>query len=141
MTYENTIKSNTNKKAIAAIIAAGILLLSFTCITGGQRTYQVRPEIELPEYKTDNTRMIEAYERLMDRYMNLVEKNLMAIELENKNTAEKLDNISKKLDEIFARTAKIEKALGIEETKSPINKTQVMQEPDSKGVTTEGQKE
>ena len=85
--------------------------------------------------------MIEAYERLMDRYMNLVEKNLMAIELENKNTAEKLDNISKKLDEISTRTAKIEKALGIEETKSPINKTQVMQEPDSKGVTTEGQKE
>ena len=139
MTYKNAIKNNRNKKAIAVIIAITLFVFVFTSITGGQRTYQVRPEIELPDYRTDNARMIEAYERLMDRYMGLVEKNLGIIDSDIKNTAQALDSINKKLDELSARTARIEKALGIEEPQRPINKSQSMKEPQSKEVTTEGQ--
>ncbi|MEJ2648833.1 MAG: hypothetical protein P8016_10550 [Sedimentisphaerales bacterium] len=139
MTYKNAIKNNSNKKAIAFIIAGILFIFVFTSITGGQRTYEVRPEIELPDYRTDNAHLIEAYERLMDRYMDLVEKNLGTIDLDIKNTAQALVSINKKLDELSARTARIEKALGIEEPQRPINKSQITKEPDSKEIKSEGQ--
>ena len=139
MTYKNAIKNNSNKKAIAFIIAGILFIFVFTSITGGQRTYEVRPEIELPDYRTDNANLIEAYERLMDRYMDLVEKNLGTIDLDIKNTAQALVSINKKLDELSARTARIEKALGIEEPQRPINKSQITKEPDSKEIKSEGQ--
>jgi hypothetical protein len=140
MTYKNVFKNNGNKKAIAAIIAGTLFVFAFTSITGGQRTYQVKPEIELPDYRTDNAHLIEAYERLMDRYMDLVEKNLGTIDLDIKNTAQALDSINKKLDELSARTARIEKALGIEVMQRPINKSEITKEPDSKDFISEGQR-
>ena len=100
----------TNNKQIiitAVILSITIIAWSFTTIHGGERTYEVRPEIEIPAYRSDSTRMIEAYERLMERYMDMVEKNLVSIE--------------KKLDELSARTARIEKALVIETPQDPIN--------------------
>ena len=133
-------KNNKKKiKIAAAIISITLIALSFTSIYGGQRTYKVRPEIELPLYRTDGIRMIEAYERLMERYMDMVEKNLGTIDLDIKSTAQTLDSIDKKLDELSARTARIEKALGIEKPQGPINKSNNMQESKQQDVLAEGQ--
>jgi hypothetical protein len=99
---------------ITAIIFAGFIVVwSFTSIQGSQRTYEVQPQITLPGYRNDTDRALDAYERLMERYMDLVEKNLKDIDVDIKKTATKIDFIDVRLKELCERMARIEKALGI----------------------------
>jgi hypothetical protein len=82
---------------------------------GRGRTYEVEPQITtLPEYRTDAARAIDAYERLMERYMDLTEKHLLQVGGDCQTTAVKLDSLDSRLNEISARLARIEKALGID---------------------------
>ena len=107
---------------IAAVFAGTIVIWSFTSIQGSQRTYEVQPQITLSGYRTDAIRALDAYERLMERYMDLVEKNLKDIDTDVKKTATQIDSIDMKLKELCERTARIEKALGIEQSNEPIQK-------------------
>ena len=90
-----------------------------TSLQGEERTYEVRPAITLSQYKTDTARMIDAYERMMDRFFSLSEKNMTWINTDLKSTVKKLDSIDGKLTEFSTRMARIEKALGIEQPKKP----------------------
>ena len=83
-------------------------------IQARSRTYELRPEIRLPEHRTDAGRAIDAYERLMERYMTLTEKNLSGINVDMKGVGKKLDSIDGRLAGLSTRMARIEKALGIE---------------------------
>jgi Na+/phosphate symporter len=104
--------------AIVVFIVCCVMVVWFsTSIQGSQRTYEIHPNVDIPEYSTDINRIVNAYERLMERYMNLTEKNLTNIEMDLNDTAVKLDSIENKLTELSARTARIEKALGIEQDK------------------------
>ena len=102
----------TNKNLLAAV---AIILCCFTVIwfstttKGSPTTYEVRPRISLPEYKTDTVHAIDAYEKLMDRYMNQVERNSIRIDLDLKEVIKRLDSINYKLTELSLRIAKIEK--------------------------------
>jgi len=91
-------------------------------IQGGQKTYEVRPQITIPEYRTDAARAIDAYERLMERYMDLTERNLVRIQTNLGSVVRKLDSIDSKLSELSARMARIEKALGVGGAKLPVKK-------------------
>lgn len=107
--------------AVAAGFIVCVTLVWFsTSIHGSEKTYEVRPEIRLPEYKTDTARAIDAYERMMNRYMSLTERNLTSIGIEIRGVAKKLDSIDHKLTELSIRIAKIEKALGIKQAKKPV---------------------
>jgi len=99
----------------AGLVCCVVLVWLSTSIQGGERTYEVRPQITLPEYRTDTARAIAAYERLMDRYMGLTERNLAGIGTGLKGVVKKLDSIDAKLTELSTRMARIEKALGIEQ--------------------------
>jgi len=99
------------------LIAAGRLCSS---IYGSPANYEVRPEIRLPQFKTDTARVIDAYERLMDRYMGLIERNLTGIDRNVREVGEKLDSIDGKLARLSARMTVIEKALGIKQPKGPV---------------------
>jgi hypothetical protein len=77
----------------------------------------------LPEHRTDTARAIDAYERVMDRFINLTEKNLTGINTDVKSIAKKLDLIDCKLTDLSTRMARIEKALGIEQTEKRVEKT------------------
>jgi hypothetical protein len=101
----------------AAATSAVVVIWSFATIQGSQRTYEVHPQITMPGYRTDSVRALDAYERLMERYMDLVEKNLNDIEADFEKTAAQIDSIDTKLTELCERTARIEKALGIEPPK------------------------
>ena len=117
-------KQQKNLLIIIAVVFAGIVVVwSFTSIQGSQRTYEVHPQITMPGYRTDAVRALDAYERLMDRYMDLVEKNLKDIEADFKKTAAKIDSIDARLMELCERTARIEKALGIEQPNEMTPKT------------------
>ncbi len=114
-------KQNRNLLLISIAFVTGIVVIwTVTSIQGGQRTYEVQPQITMPEYRTDAVRTLDAYERLMNRYMDMVDRNLSNIDRDITNTAEKIDSIDVRLTELCERTARIEKALGIEQSKKPI---------------------
>jgi len=113
----------TNKNLLAvsvAIICCVIVVWFSTSIQGSQKTYELQPELTIPEYQTDTARIIDAYERLMERYMDLTEKNLAQIGIDLKGVVKKMDTIDRRLTELSGRMARIEKALGIEPPKKPI---------------------
>ena len=115
--------TNKNLLAAAAVILCCITVIWFSTITkGSPTTYEVRPEISLPEYKTDTVHAIDAYEKLMERYMNLTERNSIRIDSDLKEVIKRLDSINYKLSELSFRIAKIEKTFGIEESKPQAKK-------------------
>jgi hypothetical protein len=57
----------------------------------------------------------------MERYLDLTERNLSMFGTDLNYVATKLDSIDDQLIEMSARIARIETALGIEQSKSPSN--------------------
>ena len=104
-----------NLLALAAAVAF-CLVAAWLCTStkGSPKTYEVQPWITVPEYRTDAARAIDAYERLMDRYMDLTEKNLFSVGCDVRDAVKKLDSIDDKLTHLCGRIARIEEALGIE---------------------------
>lgn len=112
-----------NLFAVGAAIVCCITVIWFSTTTQGEpKTYEIQPRISVPQYKTDTVRAIEAYERLMERYMNMTEINSMRIDSDLKEVIKKLDFINNKLNELSMRISKIEKTFGITEYKPPENK-------------------
>ena len=113
--------------AIAATLATCILILwSSTSIGGREITYEVRPQISVPEYRTDAARAIDAYERMMERSMDLNEKNLTAIGADLREVVRILNSIDAKLTGLNTRVARIEKSLGIKQPKARAKKNQTL---------------
>jgi len=112
-----------SKKSMFAIAGGAIVVATVVfcsgIIEGYERRYDLRPEIRLPEHRTDAARAIDAYERVMERYMKLSERNFGSIGGDVKDVARKLDLIDDRL-------ARIEKVLGIERPKTPIPQEQVL---------------
>jgi len=112
--------TNRNLLAIGAVVVCCITLVWFsTSIQGDPKTYELRPHISLPEYRTDAVRAIDAYERLMERYMDMTERDSIRISADLKEVIKKLYSIDNKLTELSARIARIEKIFGIEQTEPP----------------------
>jgi hypothetical protein len=118
------IKENKNLLVIGAILIVSLIVIGFSSsIQGSEKSYKIEPEITLPEYRTDTARAFDAYERLMDRFINLNEKNLTGINTDVKDIAKKLVLIDYKLTELSTRMARIEKALGIQQSPEPVEKS------------------
>lgn len=116
------------KKSLLAVVAV------FVCCTavwfsvslyGGPKTYEVQPWITIPEYRTDAARAIDAYERMMERQMDITEENLARIGGDLKGVVERLDSIDSKLTELSTKIAGIEKKLGIEQPAPDPAKTEI----------------
>ena len=119
--------------AVATGLAACVVIVWFSkSIQGSPKTYEVHPEINIPEYGTDALSVIDAYERLMDRYMGLTEKNLVRIERDLGSIGRKLDSIDRKLTGLSARVSRIEKTLGTLDRKLPVQKKPPSKSPDKK---------
>jgi len=117
---------------VASIVVCAVVVWYSPSIQGGQRTYEVQPQVTIPEYRTDAARAIDAYERLMDRYMDLTERNLFDIGADVKAVVKRLDSIDSKLEELSARMAEIEKALGIVQAKPAVKQKSPSKAPDIK---------
>jgi hypothetical protein len=114
----------TNRYTLAilvVIIACSVLVWLSASIQGGQKTYEIHPNLTIPEYKTDLTRVMDAYERLMERYMDLTEQNQSMVGTDLKYVVTTLDSIDGRLAEFSARIARIETALGIEQPGSSLS--------------------
>ncbi len=113
--------TNKNLLAVGVAVVCCITVVWFSnSIQGDPKTYELRPQISIPEYRTDAVRAIDAYERLMERYMDLTERNSISISADLKEVIKKLYSIDDKLTELSARIAKIEKSFGLEQTKPPV---------------------
>jgi len=67
-------------------------------------------EVTVEPQKSDTVRMIEAYERLSDQYLKLVQQNLIQMAAADRDILDKLNAIDKKLDDLSARLARLEPA-------------------------------
>ncbi len=111
--------------AVAAILAVCIIIAwSSTSLQGRETVYEVRPQISVPEYRSDAARAIDAYERMMERSMDLNERNLTAIGADLREVVRLLNSIDAKLGGLSARVARIEKSLGINKPKAQMKKNQ-----------------
>lgn len=110
-------------KCVFAICAFLIICLAVsifsTVVWGSQRRYEIRPEITLPEYKTDIQRVMDAYEHLMGNYIALTESHLSSTRTEIGNLTRKLDSIDRKIAELSIQVESIQKKLGIEPLDKP----------------------
>lgn len=95
------------------LIICLIVLVVSSLIQGSD--YKIKPEITLPEYRTDTARAIDAYERVMDRFMSMTERNFTEIDTDVKGIAKQLVSIDINLKSISTRMMRIEKALGIDQ--------------------------
>ena len=81
-----------NLLVVATGFAVCVIVIWFSkSIEGSPKTYEVHPEINIPEYRTDAVSAIDAYERLMDRYIGLTERNLGRIETNLGTVVRKVD--------------------------------------------------
>ena len=85
-----------------------VLLLSVLCFapavenkrpSEGKTTYEIDAGV-VGEYKTDASRAIEAYERLMDKYMSLNETYLVNLSRDVSVLSAKVDALSQQLSQI-----------------------------------------
>ena len=118
----------TNKKllaVVATIVCCVIVAWSSTSIHGSTNTYELRPQITIPEHRTDVARVVDAYERLMERYMDPTDRNSALMSADIRSIAASLDSIDARLAELSARTARIEQSLGIQQpapSAGPLNR-------------------
>jgi hypothetical protein len=103
-----------NVVGLGLCLVLGLLILSSAIMQAGEKTYELRPEITLPEYRSDAARAIDAYERTMTHYMSLVERNLTGVNTDVRAVLRKLDSIDAKMIALSVRLARIEEVLGIE---------------------------
>jgi len=104
---------------VAARLAMSIPGGPFDSAQGGERSYEVEPVITTPEYRTDAARAIDAYERLMERYMDLTAKHLLQVGADCQAVTQRLDSLDARLEDISARLTRIEKAMGIVPPQEP----------------------
>ncbi|MFC1636484.1 hypothetical protein ACFL5Z_16765, partial [Planctomycetota bacterium] len=98
-------KKNMNLLAVLIIILCGITAVWFSgSIQGRQNTYELQPNLSIPEYKTDTARVIDAYERLMDRYMDLTGSHLSTVGMDLRNVVTRLDTINGRLTKLDSRS-------------------------------------
>jgi len=121
---------NKNLLAVSIVLIVSLIVIGFSSLMqGGEKSYEIKPEITLPAYRTDTARAIDAYERVMNRFINLTEKNLTGINRDVKSISKKLILIDCKITDISTRMARIEKALGIEQPAKQVTKPSKAQTP------------
>jgi len=123
-----------NRKIIIPVITLLVCVLiiwSGSTIMAKERSYRLEPEIRLPEYRTDTARAIDAYERMMQRFLDIHEKNLDSTSARIANVSDKVDCINTKLDQVLLRIARIEKALDISDPLADPNAPEPAKDPNS----------
>jgi ABC-type transporter Mla subunit MlaD len=117
-------KKNLLAVAAALIVCGGAIWFS-TSIQGGERTYEIHPEVAVPYGYTptiDTHRLIDLIERLTAQNQQAIQERLSKLNKNLKGAVKKLDAIHTGLAELSERIARIEKALGIEQPPPPTEK-------------------
>ncbi|MCD4831041.1 MAG: hypothetical protein K8R02_04435 [Anaerohalosphaeraceae bacterium] len=99
-----------NMLAVGLIISICLIAVFFAdSIQGSEKSYEIKPEITIPQYQTDATRAINAYERLMERFMGMAEGNFYNVNAEMKDISRKLILLDSKISILSEQLTRIEK--------------------------------
>ena len=100
---------------VAVLAVAAIFLLTGQTTTAGEKTYKINAgQHSVRGYTSEVDRVMESYEKLMNRYMDMVDSNMKGISYDTKKILSELGSIDKKINTLDGRIARIEKALKIE---------------------------
>ncbi len=114
---------HNNLLAFSIVLIICLLVIAFSdSIHGSEKKYEIEPEITLPEYQNDLGRVINAYERMMDRMMYMNERNFAGISTDVKDISKKLVSIDRKLTELSKKMTRIEKTLNIDQPEKSVEK-------------------
>jgi peptidoglycan hydrolase CwlO-like protein len=104
---------NKRKNLFSSAIGLGLcfIFIQISTSIGGEAKYEVSPVITLPQYKSETDRAMEAYERMMNRLMDLNEKSFNNINTDVKDIANKQESIAGKLDSINSKLESIDNKL------------------------------
>ena len=86
-------------------------------IQGGEKKYDVHPYVDVSQYHNPPGRAIDAYERLMERYMDMTEINFVTTGRDIESISQTIASIDDRLTQISRRLARIENHLGITKPK------------------------
>jgi peptidoglycan hydrolase CwlO-like protein len=103
---------NKHKRLIVAV--AVVLGFGAMCWLSSSNAAEISTkeyEISVPAMKTDMQRMVEAYERLSDQYLSLVQNQLNNMSANNRDVLTRLDRIERKLDELSGKVAALQAAM------------------------------
>lgn len=118
------IKQNKSLLAIFAFLMVCLFVNFFsTSLQGSEKRYEIHPEITLPESKTDTARIIDAYERMVNNYLQSIDSDLTRIHLNTEHASKKMDSIDQKIYILSIQLETIQKKLGIEVSKKPPSKS------------------
>jgi len=108
-------RSDGRAYRIAGVVGACVIVLCFSTSTGRDRkTYEIDAQAySVPATQSDAARALNAYERLLERHMDLTEQNLANLAADLKTLGEMFDHIDARLTQMDQRLARIEKHLGI----------------------------
>ena len=119
-------KQSRNLLAVAAVIVICLVAARIgKSIPDKNKTYEFDQWITTPQYQTDAARAIDAYERLMERYMDLAEGHLLQAGADCQAVAVKLGSLDSRLTEISDRLTRIEKSLGIDPNGNPVSSSKL----------------
>ncbi len=101
------------------LVSCLLIILTAGSTTGKVDNYEVQPQVKVHEYgyKSELTQVIESYEKLMGRYMDLSQTNLNNMKTNVIELKKTTNDIKNRLYDITTRLARIEKALDIEYSK------------------------
>lgn len=101
-----------HKTAIFTVIITGLGIILFGWLGSGnaERVSTSREyEVVVPEAKSDTQRVIDAYERLSDQFLSLVQSQLVQMATNNRDIATRLERMEKKLDELSVKIDAMQK--------------------------------
>ena len=107
-----------SRKKIAAVCLTVIIVsvIWFSTTVGETASkYEIEPQITLPEHKTGLKYSVDAYERLMNRFMDLVGKDLSGMHRDVDRVLNRLESIDRKLADVDERISRIEIYLEIKD--------------------------
>jgi hypothetical protein len=102
-----------NIQRLAMVLGAVVLVWALAGAQGARKTYEIQPQIPESVFRGDSARALDAYERLVDRALDLNGRQLEAMDLRIMELSRQLDRVESKLDRVLNRGLLIEQALGI----------------------------
>jgi predicted negative regulator of RcsB-dependent stress response len=121
MVKNEDIKMKTHKTAFITvmIVGLGIVLFGWLASVNAERVGTSKEyEVVVGEAKSDTQRIIEAYERLSDQFLSLVQSQLVQMATNNRDVAARLERMEKKLDELSVKIDAMQKPAAPVEVKT-----------------------
>lgn len=105
--------------SITSLLALWPLIRSATgdTVSADTKETHVYTTYSVPSAKSDTVHVVEAYERLMERYMDITEENFALVSTDMQAILSEMRETNKQLKDFDKRLARIEKHLGIEPEK------------------------